>query len=775
MIYASLRRPIILPLRIRLIMRIVPIIMFTFQIFSISAAMRCQTSLQFRGGKANTSAPPTNSFFHAIGKAGTWWMDDRQVCEAIGMIPDSKWGELAANVENPEADLEPPSGSLEILWPLYKTLSLSQFVEAFSCALMGRTTATETGMTLLEHSLAFAEAEAMSHREVYHIDLIDPTGEEENKSITVKGRPLVTVEVLYICLISSLSHLVSHALAVFNLQARFRLVSTGLFGLAFLGGFAFSLALGGSQAILEYPTVSVVGFIPHLLIFSGIAVCGVIYGLALFLSSLFPPSGQRSFHDGFNNLRANLTFSSVNVSLGEDFYTTLLKLGFMCLTAASEATYLNEGHAVRIPGWTWLEAERNKLRDSHRSLLGVPRDAVVSEVNNPPGGTGPYARERKDLRGMVAASKTLRSSSRTARWTGAAEILKGVGIVLGRIGFGSAARLFGLRTSSRASTAESEVDSAAAQLLEDANHSGLGEEEYSEELYHRFLRSQTPLPDVDMSGDFIPSSPLHSRQSTPFSPSSPPSSPFSRSFSTSFSYPISAGSSRASSLAPESDGEYDSESSNLTVTPHSHSQSLSQPFHRHQSPSSFPRSHHDRHRTPTPQPTISEIFPTPSDLARLLDPQTPEDRATARMLAHHLKSDTVLTRRGFRSVVLPPLAGVHEEEALEEVLLARRKRRRGMRSRRRRRRRLSDSGGDGEVDEEDEEEEAEDDEEEDEDDGRGGPLCVVCYSAPRTIIVWPCRCLSLCEDCRVCLAMKNFANCVTCRQKSEGFSRIYIP
>ena len=59
--------------------------------------------------------------------------------------------------------------------------------------------------------------------------------------------------------------------------------------------------------------------------------------------------------------------------------------------------------------------------------------------------------------------------------------------------------------------------------------------------------------------------------------------------------------------------------------------------------------------------------------------------------------------------------------------------------------------------------------------GPDGPQCVVCQSAPRTVIVWPCRCLSLCDDCRVSLAMNNFDKCVCCRREVISFSRIFVP
>ena len=44
-------------------------------------------------------------------------------------------------------------------------------------------------------------------------------------------------------------------------------------------------------------------------------------------------------------------------------------------------------------------------------------------------------------------------------------------------------------------------------------------------------------------------------------------------------------------------------------------------------------------------------------------------------------------------------------------------------------------------------------------------VCIVCYSEPREIICWPCRCLSLCDDCRSSLATLplNQHLCPTCR------------
>lgn len=56
--------------------------------------------------------------------------------------------------------------------------------------------------------------------------------------------------------------------------------------------------------------------------------------------------------------------------------------------------------------------------------------------------------------------------------------------------------------------------------------------------------------------------------------------------------------------------------------------------------------------------------------------------------------------------------------------------------------------------------------------------CVVCTIEPRDTILWPCRCLALCNECRESLAARLPAAehmCPCCRRKVEGYSRIYVP
>ncbi|KAJ2468300.1 hypothetical protein GGI02_003745 [Coemansia sp. RSA 2322] len=54
-----------------------------------------------------------------------------------------------------------------------------------------------------------------------------------------------------------------------------------------------------------------------------------------------------------------------------------------------------------------------------------------------------------------------------------------------------------------------------------------------------------------------------------------------------------------------------------------------------------------------------------------------------------------------------------------------------------------------------------------------GALCVVCWRAARCIVLRPCRCLCLCDECRAGLALRSFSSCPCCRRAVAGYSRVY--
>jgi hypothetical protein len=165
----------------------------------------------------------------------------------------------------------------------------------------------------------------------------------------------------------------------------------------------------------------------------------------------------------------------------------------------------------------------------------------------------------------------------------------------------------------------------------------------------------------------------------------------------------------------------------------------------------------------------------PADLAELLHPKTAEQRAEAQTLAAHLTSQNILTRSRFRNQIQrdrakvltstnlrPPnfvpsqpgkLTPEEEAQILEHLIVTRRGLQPATTAQNKSASWAEGASGMGE----------------------GGPQCVVCQSSPRSIIVWPCRCLSLCDDCRVTLAMNNFDKCVCCRRDVASFSRIFVP
>lgn len=168
-----------------------------------------------------------------------------------------------------------------------------------------------------------------------------------------------------------------------------------------------------------------------------------------------------------------------------------------------------------------------------------------------------------------------------------------------------------------------------------------------------------------------------------------------------------------------------------------------------------------------------DITPTPSeglaltDLARLLNPQSTADRDEALRLSHILRSDRPTTRAQYRRAtdrnrmqLLSPHTATHlseqeEERDLELFILDQRSKAR-LRS-------ANQNGGNGTW------------ESGAEGMGAGGPQCVVCQSTPRTILVWPCGCLSMCNDCRMGLAARNYSKCICCRTDVAAYSRLYVP
>ncbi|KEZ46518.1 Uncharacterized protein SAPIO_CDS0863 [Scedosporium apiospermum] len=403
-IFAATRRRLVLPWHIRVLIRGAPIVLLGLQARHLLQSIQCQTSPEFpsmRWGDTSKHSelmfPQTNTFLHGLSSTLLLNPTDRESCVSIHMIPQNT---------DPSRDVRELKGSLSLLWPLFGTFCLSQLLETIVCAVEGRTLSAETGMTLFEHSLAFAEADAAISNQlgwgVFNShSSVGTSATSLNYTMAVSRSMILqrvntSPEVLLVAFLSSMAHITSHLLGTFNLQAKFRLLSTTLWGLSFMGSIMWSVATFSidsldRQSLLRFPTVCIIGFIPHVLVLSGIVVCLSIYGFALLLSAIAPPQGidfrnlnfRQRLAQAQGNLQANISLSDLRISREMDFYTALLRTGFGAITLASEAVYLNEDSAVNTPRHTWLEEQRSRELEEFHARLSGTADVTFSSRKSP--------------------------------------------------------------------------------------------------------------------------------------------------------------------------------------------------------------------------------------------------------------------------------------------------------------------------------------------------------------------------------------------------------
>ncbi|OAX85385.1 hypothetical protein ACJ72_00233 [Emergomyces africanus] len=839
-IYGSTRRHLSLKWHIRLALRIIPVILFTSQIAALLQAIRCQTSPEYPqlrygkpGKRSSLDYGGGGGFLYTLSSLLLPWQNDEGSCNAVHMNRVSGTKDI-------------PYGSFSLLWPVFIRLCLSQFVETLSCALQGRGVTTEAGMSIFEHSLAFAEAETMISQSVGLglFGLPKGSGQSSASNNTssstatklllsrnqVLDRLNVTPELLMIALISCCNSLSSNILDIFGRQNQGRLINTTFWGVCFMASMLLSFfdgsPLGGNDAgVLRFPTVCIVGFVPHLLILVGILTCLAIYGLALLITAFSLPSNlppPTSLRERFSLAHANMQGASqirnVRLNLREDFYTALVRIGYASLAAASDAVFLNEGKSVVARSMTWLEEDRLseieslRVNNANRTQYHVsdPMDLFAGTNNSfnfdiPTRETeweSGYSREKK----IEKQRKGARSmEKRTAMggvgaFQGASRCYHGFtffrGIFFLLVGWAAfwfmrvldlagitrrprwLTKLGGTgRKQSIARRADNLnsldfwvlTDKGELILPEDheydvekemrkrelanASQWGTAEESRFDMKLYNWWKIGGSWGDRDDSGDYSPSQEDWEDTTSVVS----------------------------MSTATESDWEAYESDGRRTPT-----QTSPYTIRDQRNASSDINS---RSTTP-PDETILDV----GSLARLLDPKDNETRHEARVLASHLMAadeGKIMTRSRFRTQMEQERARVltssryntahvlsntstlpgsnekgrpspeEESEILENLILSRRlghENRSDTHSKHQHRQQEQQSWKTGASGL-----------------GADGPQCVICQAAPRSIIAWPCRCLCVCEDCRVSLAMNNFGSCVTCRCEVAGFVRLWVP
>lgn len=718
----------------------------------------------------------------------------------------------------PDLSFAPPLGSLSLLWPIFKSICIGQFVETLSSSVQGLHPMTETGMSVFEHSLAFAEAEALVASQLgitpwgfpksgLPRNATETSGETRIMDLvslnTLYKRMNTPPEVLLMALISSFNILSTHILAVLGQKDRFRLLNTGIWGLCFMGSFVWGFLswkpeAGIDAVILRFPTVCIVGFIPHLLILIGIFFCACIYLLALLLAVLSPPDGlppPQSFKERLRNAHENLQvhrqIGSLQARMQDDFYSTLIKLGFFILTAASDAVFLNEGRRVGVGMWTWLEEQRlkelenapqafdNVFGDGLGDRISLIEERALQSANTGKVWRSGYDRERttKILKargqGLYSQHGTdgVGALQRGGRYLMAWEFFRGIFWVWLRCFLAVVAKTLdvaGIRFTSLQPRREPKKESGPMQ--------DKGDPPQQTGALNFWLLSDDGILSLPENDDIDVEKETEKRLRAA---SDRWGGKEERKLdSTLYSWWTHGGwwgeRDDSGTYQAPTDNEDDEDTTSIISESTAHDTAWESEDDGYQTPTQR-RPDPYRARSPSLDPVTDHTIDA-THLARLLNPKDPDARQEARMLAAHLSSPSILTRSQYRASETldhthlltstryrPPgftpslpngrLTPSEEAEILEFLILSRRAatvatdvQPEGASWR---------DGADGL--------------------GSGGPQCVVCQSEPRTILAWPCRCLSLCEECRVSLAMNNFGTCVCCRTEVVGFSRLFVP
>lgn len=802
-IFAATRRRLRLTWQIRVVLRVLPVVLLFSQAWHLLQSIHCQTSPNFvhlRWGNSTKTShmllSHSNDFLNKLASSLLFGSTDKDSCDALHMIPSGDPGR--------HRELR---GSLSSLWPLFGTFCLSHFLESVSCAVQGRAVATETGMTLFEQSLAFAEADAAINNQLGWANLTqshgtDPKTANEGSGVAltrsmILRRVNIPPEVLFVAFLSSMTHITSHILGILDLQSKYRLFNTGFWGLCFMGSIvwsaiAFEIDNPVAQGLLRFPTVCIIGFIPHVIVLTGICLSLLIYSLAMLLSILAPPPSLESTSINWYqrltlahaNMQANLSLSEIPVTREMDFYTALLRTGFVAITMASEAVYLTEDNAVNVKHSTWLEEARfREVENLQRDWMDIgsydsryDKSGAIGLI--PVKGSSNfaskgYSRERAAQKvtkrhGDRGQRIGIGAAERSSRWLMALVFILKVGKLLTRVVALIALWILGtarirsqpvwlLWLARRSKLAKEENDSATGQAsARIGNHppvpstsNDARDEKDGLDVEAEFRRLDRSRDEDSLDKDL-------------------------------YQYWLDGGWWGSKDASGDYEpGKLDDDWDNTSIISTVAGSEVEDDHVGWESDDDCGQ------RTPTQCSPHTEheggsVFDSPlsmHDLARLLHPRNSNERKEAEALAAHLQSDEIITRARYqrterlqRTRILTAsgpstlrfsgssqcsrnikLTADEEERLLEQLLWSRRQ------------------GSARDTDQLTEAAPAslpvvaE------------SPLCVVCQCSTRTIIVWPCRCLSLCDDCRVSLAMNNFDKCVCCRRDVLSFSRIYVP
>ncbi|GMM38464.1 putative ubiquitin-protein ligase [Saccharomycopsis crataegensis] len=619
--------------------------------------------------------------------------------------------------------------STNILWPLYLTFCFSQFIETFCSVISGSQPNADTSLTLFEQSLAFHEFDSTSWS-------------------PFESPMYPTPELLILCVTSILSHMSIHVLKTFGWM-KYRLLVSTILGLSFISYYVASIFTG---RILYFPLVVIISFLPQMGVLVIILICCVIYFSAYAIA--------KTDSNGSHELTfTNLGVENLNINLNEDFNSVVMKLSVIALTTATKKSYIKELSYIELPASTWLDMELHRLEESSSEAgknRGDAEDSIykkkfISSYNNffsVPPELITLLEEETRLQAMDPNNRSTHENWESSRkFHRFGVIMKFFMRLLFALVFKRKSILQKQEALQRKNellkkSEKSQISSASGYSIEEQSFY----EETNDEVsvnYDRLLTG-TLVTEEDDTSDFE----FEDDNEEDLEP-----------------------------LEYDSDDESEAEATISTET------SLITKNRKINKSSQKEVENHGH--------LISEIF-NPSEVLSLFinKPTIKDDSITnineftfdeefKRILSFHLSQEyeasssrmqqnqeqRPITRSLYKELSNLGMGNSQSQDSetakLIQLIVAQRKG--GLSNHKHKPSRKNDVEEDG------------DDEDFEDESFSKEYTCVICQTHPRQIILWPCKCLAICDNCRLSLVLRDFNSCVCCRQGIDGYSKVFMP
>lgn len=235
-----------------------------------------------------------------------------------------------------------------LLWPVLLSCFLLKFVNIFLKVLHRENLSRESGLTSFEISVAFQEFTSRSF-----------PGERNG----LKIRP--NEEILVLCIAELLNHISLQLGALVN-GNKYRLIPLSIVGFSFLLYF-YSRMLNAE--IIEFPiNIIFLCFVPLATLII-IIVSAFILLLALIVKGFELESLNYGKFFLRNELNEEDSSGVLGISMRDDFYSALTKLGSLALVLAGKFSYIEEMNLVSAEDETWLEKNVWQKFKSNMSTL----------------------------------------------------------------------------------------------------------------------------------------------------------------------------------------------------------------------------------------------------------------------------------------------------------------------------------------------------------------------------------------------------------------------